>query len=336
MKILNMYENGNYKVMICDDGTKIRFNNEDSFKPEFPESIDMKITNKCPYACPYCHEKSTPDGVAADLVVTKKGELVENVSDHAIQNLRLKNKFFDTLAPGTEIAIGGGAVTTHPQLEAFLMLLKNKGIIANMTINERELFTNMDFVISLLNKKLVNGLGISYVEGYNHAYLNNILNVSDNIVIHLIAGIADKWTFKDLRDKNRKILILGYKEFRNGIAYHSKNYETIDQNIAWLKENLKDLIDEGAFDTISFDNLAIKQLDVESAMSSDIFKKMYMGDDGQFTMYIDLPNNQYAFSSIAPLNKRYEIVDDIKEMFKNVSSDTTGTEDLELNGKPKG
>ena len=45
MKILGAYKNGNYHVCIMDDGTKIRSNDLDFFKAEFPVSMDIKITN---------------------------------------------------------------------------------------------------------------------------------------------------------------------------------------------------------------------------------------------------------------------------------------------------
>ena len=53
-KLLSKYRNGNYNVAIFDDGTKIRYNNLDCLVPEFVESMDMKISNYCPFECPMC------------------------------------------------------------------------------------------------------------------------------------------------------------------------------------------------------------------------------------------------------------------------------------------
>ena len=41
------YKNGSYLVMILDDGTKIRYNKLNMYKPDRVESMDIKITNKC-------------------------------------------------------------------------------------------------------------------------------------------------------------------------------------------------------------------------------------------------------------------------------------------------
>ena len=47
MKLLGKYQNGNYKVMLLEDGTKIRYNNLDNLTPDFAESMDVKLTDKC-------------------------------------------------------------------------------------------------------------------------------------------------------------------------------------------------------------------------------------------------------------------------------------------------
>lgn len=47
------YKNGSYTVMILDDGTKIRYNKSNIYKPSRVESMDIKITNQCDMGCPY-------------------------------------------------------------------------------------------------------------------------------------------------------------------------------------------------------------------------------------------------------------------------------------------
>ena len=115
MSVLGQYKNGNYTVTILQDGTKIRYNELDFFNPEKPESMDVKITNRCNIGCPMCHENSTCDGKHGD-----------------IMNL----PFFDTLLPYTEIAIGGGNPLSHPDFIPFLEKLKERNLISNMTINQ--------------------------------------------------------------------------------------------------------------------------------------------------------------------------------------------------------
>ena len=48
---------------------------------------------------------------------------------------------------------------------------------------------------------------------------------------------------------------------------------------------------------LSFDNLALEQMDIQQYFSPEIWKSLYMGDDFTFTMYIDAVNQKYAPTS---------------------------------------
>ena len=93
--------------------------NATRFVSDFADSVDFKITNKCFNNCPYCHERSSSNGEEGD-----------------IKNWR----FFDTLHPYTEMAIGGGDVLTFPNLYELLELLKSKNIYANITVHQNNIF----------------------------------------------------------------------------------------------------------------------------------------------------------------------------------------------------
>ena len=66
MEQIAKYQNGNTTVTILSDGTKIR-EYEDVPSINFPESIDVKISDYCDLGCKYCHESSTTKGVHGDL-----------------------------------------------------------------------------------------------------------------------------------------------------------------------------------------------------------------------------------------------------------------------------
>ena len=98
--------NGNYRVSInTETGTKVRANDLDNLTPEYPECLDVKITNQCDMCCPQCHEDSRPDGSHGDI---------------------MNAKFIDSLHPWTELAIGGGNPLDHPDLVPFLEKCKEK------------------------------------------------------------------------------------------------------------------------------------------------------------------------------------------------------------------
>ena len=290
------YVNGNYNVIIFNDGSKIRYTSGDEFKPEFPESIDLKITNKCPYNCPFCHENSKPDGVEA--------KLINDDGTFAFE-------FMNTLKPGTELAIGGGSVMTHSQLKPFLTLLKERGIIASMTVNQQELIDNISVIRGFIKEDLINGLGVSYRAP--STILERFARENSNLVIHVIAGLIDLKDIEYIKNNFKKVLILGYKDFRRGINFHN-GY--VDSNINTLKNHLDSLF--WRMDTTSFDNLALTQLDVKNVVEEETYEEIFMGDDGQFTMYIDLPNNKFAKSSIYDEDKRVDLTDNINDMFTYV------------------
>ena len=127
--------------------------------------------------------------------------------------------------------------------------------------------------------------------------------------------MVSKTILSRLYDKGLKLLILGYKQFRKGKTYYKSSVDTqvrIDCGINWLKENIVDVIKR--FEVVSFDNLAIKQLDIQSIMDDKDWMEFYMGTDGQFTMYVDAVKKQFAVSSTS--KKRYDYTDEtIEEMF---------------------
>lgn len=291
MKLLNVYKNGNYKILLFDDGTKIRKTNDSKFMSKFPECIDLKITNKCDIGCKYCHEDSTINGLHGDI---------------------LNAEFIDTLQPYTELALGGGNVLCHPNLIEFLKILKTKKIIANITINQTHFIKHIDEIKYIVDNDLISGLGISLTNVTDEFI--NLVKQFPNAVIHVINGVVKISELKKLYTQKLKLLILGYKQFRRGEQFYSPQIEINKQE---LKDNILEVLDN--FKVVSFDNLAIKQLDMKDKVGEKRWEEFYMGDDGQFTMYIDLVNKQFSKNSIS--TTRYDLLNDIEDMFDVVKNE---------------
>lgn len=288
--VLGMYQNGNYTVTLFADGTKIRENELDCLVPEKPESIDLKITNCCDMCCPMCHENSWLDGKHADL-----NDL----------------PFLDALLPYTELAIGGGNPLEHPDLIPFLKRLKERSIIANMTVNQGHFMQEQPLLRDLTESGLIHGLGVSVGNIICHQNLISLLRTYPNAVVHVISGVVQENTLKAMYDKDLKLLILGYKDFRRGVMYHGS---LVDLRKQEMYDNLPDIVRR--FKVCSFDNLAVEQLNVRRLMTNEQWNEFYMGDDGQFTMYIDAVERSFGKSSTSA--ERYELLDDIKPMFETV------------------
>lgn len=295
MKLIAIYTNGNYRVSLYDDGTKVRETideNDTEFISEFPESIDLKITNQCDLNCPMCHEDSCIDG--------KHGNINE--------------EFLKTIPAYTEVAIGGGNPLAHPNLIQLLELFKKNEVIANMTINQKHFMKYPEVIETLLNKKLIHGLGISFTH-YDEKFINKIQKY-DNIVLHIIAGLQDPFTLRSLYKKNLKLLILGYKVFRRGKALYDDfdNQIKILYNIDRMAKDLPEIFNN--FKVVSFDNLAIKQLKLKDKLVEEAWNEFYQGDDGSHTFYVDLVNREFARNSTSL--QRFPISDDITDMFKRI------------------
>jgi len=291
MNLLGEYQNGNYKVSIFDDGTKIRETEDDEFNSKFPECMDIKITNYCDIGCPYCHENSTVKGAHGDI---------------------LQASFIDTLQPFTELAIGGGNPLSHPDLIPFLKKLNSKNIIANITVNQKHFIDNQPLLQDLVQKNLIRGLGVSLTKPTDELIMD--LNMFPNAVLHVINGVVSIKDLEMLYNQDFKVLILGYKQFRRGNDFYS---QTVEDNKAVIYKELPNIIN--GFKVVSFDNLAIKQLEVKRLLSDKQWNEFYMGDDGQFTMYVDMVNQEFARCSVS--TQRYKITDNIEDMFAIVKSE---------------
>jgi organic radical activating enzyme len=283
-------------VTIYSDGTKIKETLDpmaDHFTYDFPENFDIKITDQCDGGCVYCHENSTVNGKHGDL--------------------RALEPMIATLHSGTECAIGGGNALAHPDLVWFLERLKEQGVIANITINQRHLKPYKELICKIVGDGLVHGIGISLTDSSNKEDFDFIDTLGENVVIHTIAGILTAKDLPALRD--RKVLILGYKDLRRGHAMLEKHRDEIQANINWLKFMMMRSV--LPFTVMSFDCLGIEQLDPKTALniSDNDFNTLFQGSDTDVkdadgnitcaTMYIDVPNMQVARMSTAALDKRY-------------------------------
>ena len=83
----------------------------------------------------------------------------------------------------------------------------------------------------------------------------------------------------------------------------------------WVIKNFKE--GKHILKSISHDNLAIEQLNIKRMLSEDKWEEFYMGDDGDYTFYIDMVAGKFAKNSLS--QERYDIGNKtIDEMFSTV------------------
>jgi hypothetical protein len=289
--LLHRYKNGNVNVEIYSDGTKIR-EWPDGEKPvsEYPESCDLKITQYCDMdaICVYCHEMSNKQGQHGDL------DVIDSI--------------WASQMPGTELAIGGGNPLAHPGLPDFLWKMKTRGIIPNVTVNIMHMKKFAPMIRRLQADELIYGLGISYRGPKSLVLLPEDIDYS-NVVFHMIMGIHDlndcraviDWCVE--RNITPKILLLGYKTFGNGIHHYTNE---LKQTLGiWKNVYLRSLLQSQHRVVVSFDNLAISQLDLKAQVSDDVWSELFQGEDSTHTFYIDAVKQEVAGTSTSA--KRYPI-----------------------------
>lgn len=124
--------------------SKIRFSLEDHpVIPEYPELIDLKLTNKCNHGCPFCFMDS------------------KMTEEHADPN-KIK-RIINSIQNPTEFSIGGGNILLYPHLTEVLKYIYNRKHIINITINEKDckaILENPTYEEAL---EYVHGIGISIV-----------------------------------------------------------------------------------------------------------------------------------------------------------------------------
>lgn len=258
------YINGNYQVKILADGTKIRISGgDDPLEPVRPETLDINISNYCEHNCPFCYISASEKG--------KHGNL--------------EMDFFKTIKPYTEIAIN---FAKHPGLSLFLARMKERRVIVNMTINSLD-FRNLEtlvFLNEMIRTNKLHGIGISV---NNKTDIDGIVKKLDgykNIVFHTIAGITSIPVLEQIIDKKYNMLILGYKSKGRGVD--------VTPHLDVLRYKIADLLGKSI---ISFDNLAIKQLRLKKIVSEDVWERNFMGEEGEFSMYVDTVSGRYFRSS---------------------------------------
>ena len=79
------------------------------FKSEAPELVDIKITDACPFGCPYCYMGSTPNGKVGDFKAIKNSTLLTTIKKLSnVKAVQFKKKWNKQTLTDTSTVIKGG------------------------------------------------------------------------------------------------------------------------------------------------------------------------------------------------------------------------------------
>lgn len=288
------FRNGNAEITIYNDGTRI-IEFEDQLQLDWPLNIDIRVSNRCSFGynpktdsafCSFCHESARTDGSECNYSMLKE---------------QLNN-----LPKGIELAIGCNNLTE--KLSSFLGWCSLKRFICNLTINQGHLQRDLKDLQVLIDFEYVKGLGISYRSALKWNIPEYLLSY-ENTVFHVIAGIDTIEEVLNLASKGvKKVLVLGEKNF--GFNEGKVDLKTqAHKEWYWYVRKLFD-----TFDVVSFDNLALEQLNIKRFFPGNEWEQF---NQGEHSFYINAVDEYFAPSSRSN-QKTYWAATTIKNYFKGL------------------
>lgn len=269
------------------NGFRLRFS-EDLSKEDgsidyssYPELVDLKITNYCPFGCKFCYMGSTEHGIHQSLDFIK--DIVLELSEIGV----------------FEIAIGGGEPTLHPSFSEILDFIRSVGIVPNFTTrnlkflrNPRKYASAGAVAISVSNPEEAEE-AISLIQSLKdfRDEEGKRFQIKTKFSLQVVAGVVqDLDRILEMSDKLwLPVTILGYKGNGRGSNDNSgfdvENYrQTPNLILKHIDKNIRYGIDtKFAKDFPEFINLFPKDLITH--------------DEGAFSFYIDAVEEKIAASS---------------------------------------
>lgn len=292
-KITDKVKNGNYYILYANmfhqkEKLRLQIDSIPDLIPEYPELVDMKITNKCEHKCPFCYMNSVSEGEHA-----KKRDIYR-----ILRKFKIK----------TEFALGGGNVLLHPDFTDIVKHIHNKDHIVNITIRYDDIKTiETNKNIKRAIKKYVSGIGISVQKAKDvdvaRDFIKEMLDLGKHVSLHIIPEMIGSSESVDIMNKmteindtlldsdivNKcKVLLLGLKQ--SGRAKEIK-YDLLSD--AELKSFEKATKYQFCVDT-SFVNTYEYFFKTNYNDCEDFFLTR---NEGEFSMYIDAVNNKAYASS---------------------------------------
>jgi len=284
-------------------------------------AVDLKITDFCPFGCPFCYQGSTLKGKDADL------EYLLEIFDF----LNGQNVF--------EVVLGGGEPTLHEYFSSILIELYKRKFTVGLTTKNKHFYKHFPEYKKFDDKEkkyIYIGLSFSNAEIIKEIIDNMIEYLSEekgykNFVFtirpHLIEGVdfkdgkelsdlLDRFSFLSFKKKYLSVvydgvLLLGYKSVERGKEYIVNfDKQSIEEYLLYLKK--KNFVSDKGIGVL-----------VDSVIVEN-YPKVFEGNlffrEGEYTFYIDAVKREISISSFSshkfPFNDLYRDFEDfLKQRF---------------------
>ncbi len=300
----------NYWTMFDrDNGTKVRFSFDD-IKAEIPEKafapelLDIKITEKCPFASntsenscsKFCYQDSKVNGIESS-----------GVTMYSIANSLSKLNVF-------EVALGGGEPTCHPDFIDILQSFRSQGIIPN--------FSTRDLSWLKDDSKWPKILSTCGSFAYSIRSAEDIINLHEltknkcaknKISVQVVLGTITKDTFEKIIIKageyNIRVTLLGYKNTGRGSDFIPIDYSWLISTIYKIHNSFRKKMKNNhsiCFPYISIDTTIAEQFNDE-IINLNVPKWMFHIYEGKFSGYIDAVKGKFGPSSFCSESEMFDL-----------------------------
>lgn len=267
------------------DKTRLAFDDKvgDYTSSTYPELVDLKITDYCPHGCKFCYQGSTKRGKHAPFEELK--QIIETLAEMEV----------------FEIAIGGGEPTLYPNFVELLYFCKEKDIVPNFTsfnldwVDEEEILKAVidccgSFAISVHSIEMVKKIQDYYDQGYKKSIFyskerDQSVQPTAQIVLNTMPDEKAYEIIKYIIDETYlNLTFLGFKTTGRGQKF--KTYENDFEKYLKFLENRK----------FGADTVVVQEYK-ELLDKMGVMEELRVGEEGQFSMYIDAVKKQLGPSS---------------------------------------
>lgn len=293
-------EDADYFLMFDTiSGTKIKVKFSEGELPntsEYPELVDLKITDYCPFNCEYCYQGSTIKGKHAKLEAIKKT--------------------IDILAEAKtlEIAIGGGEPTLHPDFLKILRYAKEKGVVPNFTSKNYKILTNREAVETILECCGAFAFSVDSAEdvkqiSYHQMFAANMLDIkleqiTQRTVIQHPVGSCSKEEFKEILNQigtlevSNVLTLLGHKTTGRG---NKSLVKASNEDVLLTVRLHKIKIPQHNF-FINVDTSFVKdqEKEIRTILGNNVYEATMSSKDGLTSVYVDAVEETISASSYEP------------------------------------
>ena len=275
---------GYWTVFNKDSGSKVRFSFGDDEmvidSAQYPELIDIKLTDFCATGCEYCYQDSTPQGEHAEASYLDR-----------IAYLCQEMKVF-------EVALGGGEPLAHPKFEEILTRFRDYGIVPSFSTRNTSWLKDPAKAQRISDLCGAWALSVDDTDPIDEAAAAaNYLGIKKP-TIHLVLEGTPEWQFerllKSCAEHNLRVVILGFKETGRGET--AKRHDPGK----WLPL-LKELGIRASIDTT-----VVKQY-ADEIKAADVPEYFLEHKEGCFSMYIDAVAQTMGESSFVPKSEMKEV-----------------------------